>query len=571
MGSSPAHTRIVTDVHDKIDAGSAGLHLEEELERWVAAAVITPAQADAIRRLEAEVAHPIPPRSRIPLVAEALGFLGGALTVTACVVATSRLWDRFSTATRLTLVGVVALLLIVAGRLVHRDDEPALAHLGSFLWVLATGTVAFWAAILAVDGLGWKGADAVFVVGTGASVAAVVLWAWRPAPLQHVATLLALAVALGGAAGQVDHVGGRFIGIALWALGATWIVLAWAGVVRPAPLAYAVGGALVIVAGRIMGSETPWLDVLSVLTALVLLAASVPTRSMALLWAGVAGVFVSVPIAISKHFGDSLGAPAVLFLAGVALIGVAVVASRLVREVRVTPQRSRSPSRVAIGGALLGVVILVVGLTVGFTRITDVPAFPSLRQAPDGVIAGSIAFIRPGGAERCVYLTAATGSTPERKLLCERNVDEGPMALSWNDAGHLVAREFSSRGPEAVEIDPVDGHVVSRTPAGDPGKVSIGTARRAVDGAFVEVEERTGGHPRLVLRTASGATRTIFVATGPRDYHFQYSSWSPDGHYALVVDSEDRLLVVDVDSPSPTARILATAATSPAWSGRPGG
>ncbi len=563
-------------VQDTSSVGTTGegRRLEEELDRWVAAAVITAEQAQEIRRIEAEEAHQAPAPSRIPLVAEALGFLGGALTLSAGIVGTSRLWDRFSTPVRLTLVGVVAALLIVAGRVVRREGEPALAHLGSFLWALATGTAAFWAGLFAVDVLGWEGVDVVFLVGAFTLVVAAALWAWRAAPLQHLAMLAALAVTVGGIAGQVQHVGGVYVGTALWALGVTWVVLAWTRVVQPTPLGYAAGGALAIGAGMVLGSEGIWGDALAILTALTLLAASVPTRSMVLLWAGVAGVFVSVPATIFEHFGGSIGVPVALFLVGMALIGVAMGASRLVREVRDTPPKPPRFSPRRIAEALFGLVAVVVALALGLTyiQLNDVPSFPSLRRTPDAAIHGSIAFIRPDGSRTCVYVITADGTSGGRTLLCERNLGQGPGSLGWNPAGHVVAVEYGPSGPpQAVEIDPADGRVVARgTPENVPafmeGKGFVNELSRSSDGAVLEFQDAASGKARLVLHPTSGTTRTLFTAQGPRDYRFESTSWSPDGRYAAVVDSEHRLLVIDVESSTPTARVLATNATSPAWS-----
>lgn len=127
--------------------------------------------------------------------------------------------------------------------------------LGSFLWTLATGCTAFFAGFLAVDVFGWEGVDVAFTAGVASAAVAASLWAWRPAPLRHVATLAALAVSVGVAVGQVEHVGGRLVGVALWALGVAWGVLAWAGRVRAVPLGYAVGGVLTIVAGQVLAGD----------------------------------------------------------------------------------------------------------------------------------------------------------------------------------------------------------------------------------------------------------------------------------------------------------------------------
>jgi hypothetical protein len=375
-------------------------HLDEELARWTAKGAITTQQAEAIRHIE-EANEPAPAGTRIPLVAQALGFLGGALAIIAGIVATSRFWDELSTPARLGLVGTVAVLLVVAGRIVRRGDEPALENLGSFLWVLALGCTAFWTGIAAVDVVKLEGADVATAIGVVCLVAAAGLWQWRPAPLQQVATFAALALTVGSIAGHVEHVGGLFIGIVLWGLAVVWLVLAWLGVVSPAPIAFATGALLAIVGGGVVGGEARFGDVLAVATVVAILAASVPTRSMVLLWMGVLGVFQTLPTAITRHFGDSLGAPLILFLVGLSLIGVAVIASRLAPEIRSAPPRLARMSQRTIATGMLSVVVVIVGLTMGVTNIPPVPTYPSLQASPDLTLTGSSRSCAPVRSRVC--------------------------------------------------------------------------------------------------------------------------------------------------------------------------
>ena len=549
------------------DRGDDDRRLNEALERWTAASVISAAQAEAIRELEERrLARPV---TKIPLVAEALGFLGGALATVAGVIAASRFWDDLSTAARLAVVGAVGLSLVAAGRVVRRGEEPALEHLGSFLWVLATGCAAFFTGIVAVDVLDWEGVDVALVSGLASTATGAALWAWRPAPLQHVATLAAVAVSVGALAGQVEHVGGRLVGISLWGLGAVWAVLAWSGRVRPVPLGYAVGGALTIVAAQVVsGDQGGALEsALGVGTAIALLAASVPAGSLALLWVGVVGVFVSVPAAVTRHFGDTDAAPVALFVAGMALIATAVVASRLVPQVKARRDTRRRFSGRTVTGGLLAAITVVVTVVAALTPFEDVPTFPSLRAAPDSSIEGTVAFVGTGDNRHCITLATASGSSA-RQLACERDIGLSPDDLSWNAEGNLVAESWTSSGPRFVEIDPMTGRVLTRGAAPEtPEEKTQG--QRSSDGARLRAEETDPGRPRLVLEPTSGDPTTVFSTTGPVDYHFRDAMWSPDGRYALVEDSEDRLLIVEVDADRPSARLLATAARAPAWGAFP--
>ncbi|HVT77382.1 MAG TPA: DUF2157 domain-containing protein [Acidimicrobiales bacterium] len=533
--------------------------LEEELARWTARGAITHEQADAIRNIEQESAAV--PRSRIPLVAQAVGFLGGALAIIAGIVATSRFWDDLSTAARLALVGSVAALLIVVGRIVRRGEEPALENLGSFLWLLAMGCVGFWVGIAALDVVKLEGADVGTAIGAVSLVVAAALWRWRPAPLQHLATFAAIAVTVGSLAGHVEHVGALYVGIALWGLGVSWLVLAWMGVVSPVPVGYVAGALLAIGAGQAVGADGRWGDILAVATVVAILGASVPTRSMVLLWLGVLGIFEAVPTAITRHFGDSLGAPLILFLVGLTLIGAAVVASRLAPEIRSRPPEfARVPQR-AVGAGLLAGVVIVVALTMGLTNVPPVPAYPSLQATPDPALAGSIAYVHTGKTP-CVYVILASGAGAARKLLCDTHIDNGPSGMTWSGTHLLVPSWTQKSGAELIEVDSATGQVVGRQAVTNESKEMPPTMRRA-DGTVVEIQGRQGS-PRIVLRPISGATRTIFRPHGPRDYWLEDVAWSPDGKHLVVGDSVHRLLIVDAQSGS--ARLLTTDSMWPAWS-----
>jgi hypothetical protein len=69
--------------------------------------------------------------------------------------------------------------------------------------------------------------------------------------------------------------------------------------------------------------------ILGVATAAALLAMSVRVHSTILLGFGTAGVFVFVPQVIVEFFGDSIGVPLALFVAGVVMLALALLVARL--------------------------------------------------------------------------------------------------------------------------------------------------------------------------------------------------------------------------------------------------
>lgn len=559
----------MTRVEDRLSVGHDHRderHLREELERWMAADVISAAQADAILQLEA--ARPTePPARRIPLVAEALGFLGGALAAIAGVTTVSRFWADLTTAGRIGVVGSVGALLLLAGIRVRRAGEPALDRLGSFLWLLATGCAAFVAGIVAVDVVGWEGADLAMAVGAASTVAAAALWAWRPAPLQHVATLAAAAVLVAGTGAQVAHVGGRFAGIGLWALGATWVTLAWRGWLRPRPLGHALGGVVVVVAGQVLmaNGDGAGESVFAVASAVALLAASVPARDLSLLWVGVGGIFLTVPSAVSLQFGDSDLAPLALLVVGLVLIGTAVGAAGLMRRVQAQPLRPARVSAAATTAGVGAVIVAVVAVLAATTRFVGVPSFASLQETPDPALRGTVAFVRRAGDETCIHLAAASGGA-DRRVRCRDDLEPAP--LSWTDDGLVVATVIDHDGggpPRMIVVDPATGAVVDRRPVKDAGATDLVGGPERQDGSLLMTESGEPGQARLSVQAPGGSSHVVATVEGPVDYGFTFATWSPDGRHAVVADTEERLLVVEVEGGDGTIRVLVDDASGPAW------
>jgi len=136
--------------------------LAADLDRWVAAGLLAQDQATAILAHEAPAAPspaptapaPAGPRSRVPVVAEALGYLGGALALGGVVLVLADRWSDLATGSRLALALAGVVLFGVAGALTPADTDPALARLRAFLWLLSSAATAVAAAVLVTDDRG---------------------------------------------------------------------------------------------------------------------------------------------------------------------------------------------------------------------------------------------------------------------------------------------------------------------------------------------------------------------------------------------------------------------------------
>jgi hypothetical protein len=123
---------------------------------------------------------------------------------------------------------------------------------------------------------------------------------------------------------------GMSVGLAYLVIGLAWTALGWMGRVEPRRVSLTLGplagltGALVASAART--NVGVWLGIA---ISVGLVAASVWLRHTPMLGLGVAGLFAFSVWAIGYYFGETMGTPLVLLVAGVVLLAVAFVAARL--------------------------------------------------------------------------------------------------------------------------------------------------------------------------------------------------------------------------------------------------
>ncbi len=170
--------------------------IAEQERRWTAQA--TPAGAAGGRPSGGESTT-----GRLPLVVEALGYIGGVLSLVGAVLLLSRYWTDMSLAVRLGLGVVVSLVLMVAGLVLHETD-PALVRLRWSLWLLSSVAAGVTTGLLAIDGF-----DAEDPIVVALAVAVVIgvqngfLWAGRMRPVQQGLALISVPVIAGTTAAQV--------------------------------------------------------------------------------------------------------------------------------------------------------------------------------------------------------------------------------------------------------------------------------------------------------------------------------------------------------------------------------
>lgn len=349
------------------------------IHRWEAAGIITAEQAERIRAdADADAAGAGAggagagqPADRLgvgSLVVEAMAYLGGALVVVALGLVTGWAWADLSTGARLGLVGAVTALLLAAGAAVPRVPAGAGRRLRAVLWLAAC--VAWFALLMlaADEGFGWRDEEAVALFsGAGAMALAVPLWLVHRNLLQHAAVLAALLIVAGTATAQLPDP--DFLpALAVWSVGAGWLVLAWGELIPTRRAGMILGAVVTIFAAAAMAAEG-WMTFLALLTVAALLWVAVVVRDLALLAVASLGTLIVLPAVVDRLAPGVLPAALALLIVGALLIVLAVLTARRRRPTTGPPGRdwgtgtARVALPVAAGIALASVaVILATGL-----------------------------------------------------------------------------------------------------------------------------------------------------------------------------------------------------------------
>jgi len=322
-GSTGALERSIGDLSTSDDAPSqqparsrAG-GVSDELERWVGAGLISPETSAEILAYES-VRAPVPtpslrrPRtSRVPAAAEALGYLGGILAVVGLGLLVGRNWSSLPIYARLLLSAGLAVVLLVGGAMVHAQSDAAFARLRGFLWLASAAATGLFAADAVYDGFGISKPATIVLAGAGlVTLHSGLLWMGRNRPLQHLTALVALAATAGAAIGETSS--GGSIGLLVWLVGVSYLVVGLQRLLSSSLLTEAVGSIAVIVGSVIvMANWTAFGSLLAPVTGVALLALALVPRLVQgsgdrrlFLVMGIAALLASGPSAVGYYAHD---------------------------------------------------------------------------------------------------------------------------------------------------------------------------------------------------------------------------------------------------------------------------
>lgn len=265
----------------------------------------------------------MPPGSPAPSpVVEAVGYVGGALTVLGCVILVGAAWEGLSVWLRLALLGVAVVALLGGGLAMPGHLGATAGRLRSAFWALAVVAATGLFAVIAVDLLHREDEHVFLPTFAPAAAVAAVLW-WRCQRVLQQAAVLALALLSASAlAEQLTHTDSDWLGAEIWALGTAFMALAWLGWFPPRTTGVSLGAL-----GAVIGSYGMLNDLgfaLGLLTAAALVVLAVRERRLAWLGAAAAAVMLTGPSAASGWFPGWLGAALSLVVPGGLILAAAV-------------------------------------------------------------------------------------------------------------------------------------------------------------------------------------------------------------------------------------------------------
>ncbi|MBB3043775.1 DUF2157 domain-containing protein [Nocardioides soli] len=314
--------------------------LDVLVEGWLEAGLITADQAD---RMVAAVGRvPTTGHRLAPLAVEALAYVGGAVVLAGCGLLSASFWADLPDVARFAVVGVAALLLLLAGAAVPRRLAAAGRRVRSVLWLASTVAWAGAAAVLLDDVLASEGLDsattAVLVAAATLTYAAG-LWAALRYGLQQAATLAAAAALAAALAVRLDLPGEPGLGV--WIVGASWFGLGWLRVITPCETPIALGAAAAVV-GAMTTAASDLGMALTLTTVVAVIAAAVIRRDLVLLGLGTVAALLNAPAAIGRWFAGSAAAALVLVIVGCGLVAIAIWMARRAWPRAGGPDRARS-------------------------------------------------------------------------------------------------------------------------------------------------------------------------------------------------------------------------------------
>jgi hypothetical protein len=275
--------------------------------------------------------------SSVSLLTEAVAYVGAILLLAGGIAAVAQNWNDIKDWGHVGLLAAAAALFFVAGVVLRNVRDDAIQRLVSVLWFVSVGGVASAVAVMTHDVYGNSGPTTLLVTGLATTAYSMGLWLLRRSALQNAALFGSLILAVCGAiATSFESPTAIMFALSLWLLGLAWTTLGWLHVAEPMWTSMPLGVLLALIAPSIAVVDHGWMFAVAIVTAGVLMAASVPLHNPPLLGVATVAMFGYLTALLVRYFEDSLGVPAALAIGGLLILGLAVVSARLMRVARPT-------------------------------------------------------------------------------------------------------------------------------------------------------------------------------------------------------------------------------------------
>ena len=309
--------------------------LEQHLVEWREAGLLEPAQLEEIEHFEEEH-HPVEVPRRIPVVAEAIGYLGAALASAAVMFFAINQWNEWSDVTRVVVLGVATVAAFAVGWFTRASDEPAIRRFSTVLFTLTAGGAAATTMLLANDVLDVRESyGAQFAGGAALVVAGGIYIAIRRHMLLQLAMLGGTLLAILPAFDRMPMAETQpLAGLTMIALGTAWFLLGWRDILTPGRGARIVGPLVALMGASAMydGADArSWALLVAVAIAITIVVLSIPLEQPELTFIGSVFTFQNLLIWLNETLKGTLAVPIALLVAGGMALGAALVLTRRMR------------------------------------------------------------------------------------------------------------------------------------------------------------------------------------------------------------------------------------------------
>ncbi|MCK9518292.1 MAG: DUF2157 domain-containing protein [Dehalococcoidia bacterium] len=298
---------------------------EEHLRRWQAAGLLDEATAARLREFES-ARHERTADER-PGILEAVVYLGVAIAAVGVAILVGSAWGDLQDWARIAVVGVPAVLALLAGQALRSIGRPDMVRGGHVAWLLAEALLSGTAAV-AADSAGWSEDDVALAAAIVAATSATALWLLAPSHVQVFgvgAGLFLLSMMLGTIPDEYTPL---VAGLVAAAFGAALLALTELNWFRPTWSAQPVA-ALLLAWGVFFGSfDDPWAEAVAFIAAAALVVLSIGRGVFVYMVLGLALGFGALVRAIAMHVDDPTAASLALIMVGALLVGSVILLAR---------------------------------------------------------------------------------------------------------------------------------------------------------------------------------------------------------------------------------------------------